>query len=408
MTNFSHLCKEKRDTIQYFIEHKESTIVIAKAIGKDRTTVSKEVKRNRYIKSNFYEPFDFLAIEKASKECKTLQRFPFVCNTCQNKYICKKHKLYYHSNLADQHAKELLISSRQGIHMLPETLEEINRIATPLIQKQHQSVNQFYINHSNIIPFTQPTFYKYTNLGVFDFSNLDLPKKVKYKPRKESKSLEYKKHLKLLHNRKYMDFLSFVLKHPHMNIYEMDCLIGKQSDKKVLFNIYFRSSHFMLIRLLSAHTKDNVTLEINRIKLSLGTTLYAKVMRVGLTDNGHEFYGVIPIEYDEENGRKITNLFYCNPNAPWQKAGVEHNQRYIREVFPKGVSLENLTEEQIKRLEDTINNIPRKSLGGKTPYQLMKEQFPEFIKLMKCNYIEPDKVCLTEEYILKGSMPHEK
>jgi len=408
MTKFNHLNKEQRDTIQYLIDQNKSTVFISKSIGIDRTSISKEVKRNRYIKSCFYEKFDEKGINLSTQNCPKLQKFPFVCNTCKEKCYCKKHKIFYHSNLANNHANEILVSSRQGINTDSDIIEQIDNIATPLISKQNHSVNQFYINHSDIIPFTQPTFYKYVNIGLFSFSNIDLPKKVKYKKRKEANSTEYKRHLKILVNRKYVDFLNYTIKHPKMSIYELDCLIGKQSDSKVLLDIYFRKSHFMLIKLLTKQNKENVTKQINNIKKTCGIELYKKIMRVGLTDNGNEFYDVIPIEYDESTGKKITNLFFCNPNSPWQKVGVEHNQRYIREVFPKGVSIQNLTVEQVKRLEDTINNIPRKSLGGQTPYQVMNKLFPQFIKLMNCNYIKPDDVSLTLKYILEGKMPNEK
>ena len=380
MTKFNHLNKEKRDTIQYLIDQSKSTVFISKVISVDRTSISKEVKRNRYIKSCFYSQFDSIGITKATESCFKLQRFPFVCNTCKDKYLCKKHKVFYHSNLANIHANEILISARKGINTSPEVINQIDNVATILIRDQNHSVNQFYINHSDIIPFTKPTFYKYTNLGLFSFSNIDLPKLVKYKKRKVKKSTEYKKHLNFLINRKYVDFIDYIDKHPKMSIYEMDCLIGKQSDSQVILDMFFRKSHFVIIRLLKKQNQENVTEQINNIKKSCGIKLYSKVMRIGLTDNGTEFYGVIPIEYDEDTGKKITNLFFCNPSSPWQKVGVEHNHNYI----------------------------PRDSLGGKTPYQVMNELFPQFIKAMNCSYIKPDDVSLTLKYILEGKMPNEK
>ena len=42
---------------------------IGKAINKDRTTISKEIKRNRYVKSYYYDPFDSKGISEAEKKC---------------------------------------------------------------------------------------------------------------------------------------------------------------------------------------------------------------------------------------------------------------------------------------------------------------------------------------------------
>ena len=43
MTNYNHLCKEQRDSIQYFIERNYTFSQIANAIDNDRTTISKEI-----------------------------------------------------------------------------------------------------------------------------------------------------------------------------------------------------------------------------------------------------------------------------------------------------------------------------------------------------------------------------
>lgn len=58
MTNFEHLNKEQRYVIQHLINQRKSFTCIPQAINKDRTTISKEIRRNRYIKSKFYSEFD--------------------------------------------------------------------------------------------------------------------------------------------------------------------------------------------------------------------------------------------------------------------------------------------------------------------------------------------------------------
>ena len=70
--------------------------------------------------------------------------------------------------------------------------------------------------------------------------------------------------------------------------------------------------------------------------------------------------------------------------------------------YLKKTSFEHLTKEDIKLLEDNINNIPRDILGSKTPYELTKEKFPELIKRIEANYIQPDDVTLNRKYIIGG------
>ena len=392
---YKQLNKEQREVIQILINKKENFTTIGNSINVDRTTISKEIRRNRYIKSNYYEPFDFNGINNAVNDCKILQHPPYVCNTCPLKNTCNKHKLYYDARIAYEHYEELKSYSRSGIDITPETIEEIENSIVPLIKDKHQSINQIYANHDDLIYFSKPTFYKYIDMGVFSLTNLDLPKKVKYKKRRRKYNKE-RRELSLLKGRSYNDFCVFIVNHPKMHIYEMDTVIGKRDEQKVLLTIYFRDTHFMLIRLLDRKTVAYVNEEFKKFKNILGIKLYAKIFRIGLTDNGSEFFDPYQIEKDYDTGKKITNLFYCDPNRPDQKGGIEKNHEYIRIIYPKGTSFNNLTKEDVILLENTINNIPRDSLHGLSPYQVTKDKYPLFIsKLSYVTYIAPDDIDLS-------------
>ena len=56
---YKQLNKDQREVIQILINKKENFTTIGNSIKVDRTTISKEIKRNRYIKSNYYDTFDF-------------------------------------------------------------------------------------------------------------------------------------------------------------------------------------------------------------------------------------------------------------------------------------------------------------------------------------------------------------
>ena len=257
-----------------------------------------------------------------------------------------------------------------------------------------------YINHSDIINISKTTFYKYVNDGILSLRNIDLPKKVKYKPRKKKRSTNQKRKLSLLKGRTYEDFLVFTSLHPKMNIIEMDTVIGKRETGKVLLTLFMRETHFMLIFLLSKKDSDNVNKQIEFLKEQLGTKLYQKVFRIFLTDNGVEFFSPLNFERDFMTGKKLSNLFYCNPYSSYQKHGVEVNHEYIRRVFPKGVSFNILNENIIKKLQDNINAIPRVSLNGNTPFNLTIKKYPELIHKLNCSYIAPDNVNLSIENIM--------
>lgn len=403
MKNFNQITNVQRDVIQVMLANHYNFTEIGKAIGKDRTAISKEIRRNRYLKSDYYK-FSVEMIEKTVSKCNLLQKPPYVCNFCTNIKYCVKGKLYYNAKIAQKHYDEIKKSSRQGIDIDSQTIDEIEHSIVPLIKDKKQSVNQVYTNHLDILYMSKPTFYKYVNIGVFSLTDIDLPKKVKYKKRKKKKDNEEKRQLALLNGRRYSDFLLYSYKHPSMHIVEMDTVIGLQTDTKVLLTLYFRDTHFMIIRLLEKKNVENVNASITKLKDVLGITLYSKIFKIILTDRGVEFYDPYNFEKNYDTGSTIAHLFYCDPNCPDQKGGIEKNHEYIRKVLSKKKSFQNITDLQVKILENQINNIPRDSLNGKTPFELTKKKYPAFIKKLGYHYISPDDVTLNPEDILGGDI----
>ena len=406
MTNYEHLDQEQRDVIQQLINQSKTFTYISKAISKDRTTISKEIKRNRYIKSKFYSEFDKKGINKAIENCNKLLKYPYVCNNCKQLRYCNKHHLFYNSTIAQQQYKNILKDSRTGINLSDEQINEIENTIVPLIKNKKQSVNQVYANHSDILSFSKVSFYHYVNEGIISLTNSDLPKKTKYKPRKKKKNTKYKRSLTILKNRKYEDYLDFISKHPKMNKVQLDTVIGKINNSKCLLTMYIVDTHFMLIFLLNKKTSENVSNVFKDLKKGLGINLYKKVFRIILTDNGSEFLNPYEMEYDYDTSKKITNVFYCKPYSSWQKHEIEVNHEYIRRVLPKGTDFSKLTKADIKRLQDNINSIPRDSINKKTPYDLTNEKYPEFIKTLDIKYIKPDDVSLNTfmDFLIKKAV----
>ena len=174
----------------------------------------------------------------------------------------------------------------------------------------------------------------------------------------------------------------------------MDTVEGNKNSIKVLLTIIDVKTNFMFIRLLDKKDIKSVNTAWDSIKNNLDRKTFSKLFRIVLTDNGSEFFDPLHIELDYETGKRISNVFYCKPYSSWQKGCIEKNHEFIRKVFPKGTSFDTFNEKIIKKLEDNINNIPRKSLNGKTPYELMFEKNKEIISKLNCSYIKPDDVTL--------------
>lgn len=402
MANYNHLCKEQRNTIEYLLNNGFNFTYIGNSINVDRTTVSKEIRRNRIIKNGLFSPFSETGINRAIKGCEKLNHPPYCCNHCEGKNSCCKYHLYYNAKEAQKHYDLSLVEARSGIDATPEEINIINKNIVPLIKNKKQSVNQVYINHPDILDFSKTTFYKYVNEGIISLRNIDLPRKVKYKKRRSKKNKKNKRDLSLLKGRRFEDYIEKTETEKKLHIWQLDTVIGTNKDTKCLMTFLLVETNFMIIRLLDKKDVEHIDNEFTKLKSTLGIELYKQMINIILTDNGIEFYDPIHMEIDFDTGEKLCSVYYCHPNSPEEKPELEKNHEYIRYVLPKKTSFQNLTEQNIKKLEDNINNIPRDILGGKTPYNLTKEKYPELIKKLNSKHINPDDVTLNPNDILGG------
>lgn len=398
-TNYCHLSKEQRNEIENLLNKNFNFTYIGDALKVDRTTISKEIRRNRFLKNHMYSPHNKLGITRAVNTCERLSNPPYVCNGCKSKNSCLLSHLYYNAKEAQNYSDKVSIESREGIDITDEEINIINKNIVPLIKNKKQSVNQVFINHSDILYFSKTTFYKYVNDGVISLNNIDLPRKVKYKKRKKKNKIN-RRDFSILNNRRYEDYLVKIKENKNLKLWQLDTVIGKSTDKKCLMTFMMVETNFMIIRLLEKRDVKNVNKEFNSLKECLGIDLYKKFIEIILTDNGTEFYDPLNMEMDLDTGEIISSLYYCHPNFPEEKAELEKNHEYIRYVLPKKTSFENLTKKDIKRLEDNINNIPREILGDKSPYELTKNKYPELVKKLNSKYIKPDNVTLNVNDII--------
>ena len=64
-------------------------------------------------------------------------------------------------------------------------------------------------------------------------------------------------------------------------------------------------------------------------------------------------------------------VYFAHPYSAWERGTNENTNGLIRRYFPKGTDFNNVTEDQLKTVQDKLNNRPRKILGYKTPEELM-------------------------------------
>lgn len=383
---YKHLSLEDRCVIEEFLNNNYNFTQIANRLGKDRTTISHEVKKHRFLRGN----------AKPDRICCFENKPPYVCNACKKLNNCKKQKYTYNYSIAFNEYKQTLINQRSHLAITKEQIANINDVIAPLMIYKNHSVNQVFISHKELLPFSKTTFYKYIDLGILNIRNIDLQRKVRFKVKKEYDYNRVKHDSNIKNGRFYSDFKDYIEFHPDASIVEMDTVIGTSGGKggKCMLTLLFRKFNFMLIYLLPYKKSVYVTETFNNIKKILGINEFKRIFEVILTDNGTEFYDPESIEIDLNTGEKVCSLFYCDPNCSWQKGSIEKNHEYIRYILPKGTSFADLSQDDCYLIASNINSVPRLSLNNNSPYDIallfLGEQTINKLNIKKIDYDDID------------------
>jgi len=423
-----HLALEDRIIIEAGLNAAQPLKHIALSIGKDPTTVAKEIKRHRLAKAatqfnhqvncqNLMTcqrgglcsdlPACFAMCKHCLRHncshlcpayvpmtCRRTQQAPYVCNGCDQKKSCRRlTKNYYYASQAQASYRSTLSESRKGINLTDIELAELDKLVAPLLRRG-QALNHIYANHAPAIPCSRKTLYSYIDQHLLSVGNMDLPRKIRYKKRKKHQK-EHAKDQRYRLGRTYKDFLEFTAQNPELTVVELDTVEGLKSDRPVLLTLIFRSCNCMLIDLLTSQTQKQVMDAFDHLERILGYDTFVRMFPVVLTDNGSEFKDPKGLE-TALDGRQRTRIFYCDPAASWQKGKIEKNHEMIRYVLPKGSTFNDLTLRQVHLIRDHVNSTARLSLNENSPRDLADLLLPhEALDKLGLRRIPADDVTLT-------------
>jgi IS30 family transposase len=429
--NNKHLSLKDREYIEQALNNRKSFREIARYLCKDPSTISKEVWKRRIVNSwnrgSFNNPYNFCIHRYHCKKtnacgklvicdtlcrschkcnsvcsrferesCRQIQKAPYVCNGCEKeRHRCSIHTKYdYNAKAAQRQYEELLSDSRAGVNLTAKELRNLDRIVKPLIE-QGQSPYMILTNHPEL-GISVKTLYNYIDQNLLLTRNIDLKRKVKFKKR-------------CTHNTQILDPEIFIgrtyknFKETHadeLDFWEMDTVLSGKGSLKCILTLYFPP-----IELLWAHVMDRcspgaVKAVFQHLQSVLGDAdEFAFLMPIILTDRGQEFKKPDQLENDPE-GNPRTSIFYCDPMRSNQKAGIENVHTMLRMILPKGTVFTDLTQWDVRKCTDHINNAPRKNLEGKTPYEMaVKLIGPEILKKMQLRYVAPDQVTLSPKLL---------
>lgn len=427
MNKHRHLVLDERYIIEYALNNQDSFKAIGKRIGKDCTTIAKEVKSHILFekKGAPYRPFNdclnrtkcphngdvchscnrdnrskrcvgcgkciSLCSDYIKEECPKLSKAPYVCNGCENLRSCTLEKRFYKALAAQKEYEYVRSESRSGFNLTEDELKQLDSVISPLLKNGH-SIHHILANNQDRISCCEKTAYSYADNGLFTAINLDMPRKVRFRPRKQ-KSVPLKVDKSCRIGRTYEDYLLYRAANPSLPVTELDSVEGIKGGA-VLLTIHFVLPKLQLAFLREANDSKSVTDIFNHLYEILGYEGFTKIFPLCLADNGTEFSDPFGIEVDED-GVIRSQVFYCDPSSPGQKGACENNHEFIRRVIPKSADLGRFSQEQIDLMMDHINSYGRPELGDKSPYEMFEFYYgKEILDLLGVHKIPANEIIL--------------
>uniref|UniRef100_UPI002ED27444 hypothetical protein n=1 Tax=Faecalicatena faecalis TaxID=2726362 RepID=UPI002ED27444 len=168
------------------------------------------------------------------------------------------------------------------------------------------------------------------------------------------------------------------------------------------YTIHFVETSLMLAFLREANTSASIIEIMNLLDKVLGIETFRRLFPVILTDNGSEFSNPKEIEQRNTVPCNLTNVFYCDPSAPYQKGACEVNHELIRRILPKGSSFDDLTQKDIVLMMNHINSYKRKKLNNRSPYEAFSFYYGEdVLKKLGCSPVAAENIILKPKLLKK-------
>lgn len=318
--SYSHFSSCERFTLyQLRTTEQLSMSIIAKKMKRSKSSISRELKRNR-INESLYLP-DTAQTKMQTRRQQSKQPFISISESTVNEV--KQRLQLYHS--PEQ------ISGRLEY----EGLEPLS----------HETIYQMvYANHQGL-----GEYQRYLRQGQ--------------QKRRRRKGLYQKRgtipgRVGIEHRPAIADAKS------EIGHWESDTVIGVNHTGMIVTHVDKASKY-----LLAGLAKNKTVKQINQVTMELFEHIEQGFRKTMTFDNGREFCG-----HQTLTDRLGLQCFFANPYHSWERGLNEHTNGLLRQFFPKGTNFKIVKPEALQRALDLINHRPRKSLDYRTPYEVFYPQ----------------------------------
>lgn len=324
--NYTHLTEDERYQIKEWYDEKVSQAEIARRLERDPGTISRELKRNQGERG--YRP--------RQAHLKAQER---------------KNNNHGQKRISDDVWKE--IEGQLKLDHSPEQIcgsRKLQKLATP----SHESI-YLYV-------------YADQESGGTLYTHLRCQKKnrKRYGGGGEKRGQ--------IRNRKRISERPAVVENrSRVGDWEGDTIQGKQESRSVV-TLVERKTRFMVARKVEQRKAEQV-----RNAIISEFACYDGLVQTITFDNGKEF-----ALHEEVATALNADIYFADPYASWQRGLNENHNGLLRQYIPKSVSLDELTQEQLQKYVDKLNDRPRKCLGYQTPRQVMQAEAQKLGVALPC------------------------
>lgn len=314
----THLTLEQRYKIEAYKIAGKSISEISEQIGKDKSVVSREIKRNSDGRSGIYKA------NLADRKCK--ERHKVKLKKCKFNANVEVNILYY---LSKDYSPEQAFGRAK------------------IDGKEMVSVESIY----------QYIWHDKRKGGV-------LYKYLRTKGKKYKKRGSLKDNRGLIIGRVDIDKRpSIVDVKERIGDMEIDLVIG-QNHKGALLTINDRATGYLFMTKIES--KEASTVESNTISLLQD---WSGLIKTITSDNGKEFANHKQIA----DGLEI-DYYFAKPYHSWERGANENLNGLVRQYFPKKTSFASITNLEVENVVNILNNRPRKRFGYKTPCEIFTQK----------------------------------
>ena len=330
---WKQLSEKERYKIEALVKRRLSAKEISEELRRDRRTIEREIKRGLTLQRDYEyrERFVYLADagQRVSKENAT--------NKGRGLKIGHDHKLA-------EHIEEKIKNERWSPDAIIGNIKaEGLNFETSICAK---------------------TLYNYIDAGIFaGISNKDLWVK------KEGLKRKQKKVRTVALNNRYGKSITerpvAADERSEQGHWEIDLVVGKQGTKAAILTLVDRKTRKSLYILAKNKTQKEVLAAIKRARRRVGGN-FSGVFKTITADNGSEFLNSEAIK----RAAKCNDVYYAHPYSSWERGSNENGNRILRRFVPKGTDIGKLTKDELQRIEDWVNNYPRKIFDYRSANQI--------------------------------------